>query len=58
MDPALKDVLKANRTLLIKNMIPCEDFYAQLIQNNVFPGSMMYEIKVRCPNCLNIIKHL
>ena len=45
-DKYFASVLKANRWILIKNIIPHEDLLTALRQQNVFPGSMVKEIEV------------
>ena len=39
-------VLQANKRILIRNIIPCEDLLNKLAQRKVFPNSMIKEIKV------------
>ena len=39
-------VLQANKRILIRNIIPCEDLLNKLAQQKVFPSSMIKEIQV------------
>lgn len=39
-------VLQANKRILIRNIIPCEDLLNKLAQQKVFPNSMIKEIQV------------
>lgn len=46
MERSTKDIIEGNRTLLIKNIVPCDDFYQILSEQNVFSEHALKEIKV------------
>lgn len=62
MDVAAREVLFNNRTLLLKNIVPCEELFNKLKQQRILSDFMLGEIKVRQFNkwqvylfCLNNI---
>ena len=58
MDGQVKVIIQNNRTLLIKNIIPCKELMERLSEQNVFPESKLQEIKVTVKNIfLNRIKY-
>ena len=44
----VKAVIDSNRSLLIRNVIPCEELYDNLAKLNVLPDTMLRDVKVWC----------
>jgi len=45
---SVKAVIDSNRSLLIRNIIPCEELYDNLVKLNVLPDTMLRDVKVWC----------
>lgn len=43
---SVKTVIDSNRSLLVRNIIPCQEFYDNISRLNVFPDTMLKDIKV------------
>ena len=44
----VKAVIDSNRSLLIRNVIPCDELYDNLAKLNVLPDTMLRDVKVCC----------
>ena len=47
MDPILKDVLRNNRSLLVLNIVPTEEFVGNVTEAEVLTNSMLDDVQVR-----------
>ena len=44
---SVRAVIDSNRAILVRNIILCPEFYDNIARLNVFPDSMLKDIKVR-----------
>ena len=41
-----QNVIKSAKVILVKNIVPCKEFYGRLKESRVFPDTMLEEIQV------------